>query len=147
MARAALYGQIYLSLANKEIDLDSDTIKVMLVDSTYAFGQDTHRYKSDVTGEISGPGYTAGGSTLGSKTVTYDAGTNTVKFDAADTSWTGASFTAAGAVVYDDTPATAATKPLLGFVDFDADLVATDGTFTIEWAAAGVLTLNAGALA
>ena len=82
---ANLYGLFLQSLANKEIDLDTDVIKVMLCTSTYTPNQDTHRYKSSVTNEVTGTGYTAGGATLGTVAVTYDTATNTLKFDAADT--------------------------------------------------------------
>lgn len=143
MARAALYGPLLQSIANGEVDLDTHAIKVLLVTSAYTFNQDTHRYLADITNEITGTGYTAGGATLGSKTVTYDSATNTLRFDAADTVWPGATLVAAGAVVYDDS----GSKPLLVWIDFDADLAPTDGAFTIAWAAAGVFTVSAGALA
>ncbi|GAB2690340.1 hypothetical protein [Nocardia thraciensis] len=45
--------------------------------------------------------------------------------------------------VYDDSPATAATKPLLGYVDFGQDVSTTAGTFSIVWDAAGILTISA----
>lgn len=139
---AAMYGLATQSAFNKEIDLDSDTIKVMLVGSWYTPSQDTHRYKSSVTNEITGTGYTAGGATLGSPSVTYTAGTNTLAFDGADVSWTTATFTARYAVIYDSTPATDATRPLLAYVDFGEDLTVTAATFTIAWAAAGILTIT-----
>ena len=58
---AAWYGKAMLSILNKEVDLDTDTLKVMLCTSTYTPNQDTHQYKSDVTNEVSGTGYTATG--------------------------------------------------------------------------------------
>lgn len=140
---ALLYGPFLQSLANKEIDLDSDTIKVMLCTSAYTPNQDTHRYKSSVTNEVTGTGYTATGATLGSVAVTYTAGTNTLMFDAADTSWTTSTITARYAVIYDATPATDATRPLIAYVDFGADVSSTAATFTITWDAAGIFTITA----
>jgi len=124
------------------IDFLSDTIKVMLCTSTYTPAQDTHVFKSDVTNEITGTGYTAGGATLGSKTLDYTAATNVIKFDGADVAWTSSTLTARYAVIYDDTPATDATKPLLGYVDFGADQSTVNGTFTITWDAAGILKIT-----
>lgn len=142
MPTAKAYGGFLQSLANKEIDLDTDVIKVMLTTSAYTPDQDTHRYKSSVTNEVAGTGYTAGGATLTSVTVTYDAATNTLKFDAADTVWANSTITARRAVVYDSSPATDATRPLICWIDFDADTSSTAAAFTIAWDAAGILTLS-----
>lgn len=142
MATGKLYGNVVGKAFNKEIDLDSDTIKVALCTSAYTPDQDAHAYFSSVTGEVSGAGYASGGATLTSKTVTYTAGTNTFAFDAADVQWTGATFTARYAVIYDATPGTAATNPLIGYVDFGSDQTASAGTFTITWDAAGVFTVT-----
>lgn len=122
----------------QNIDFDTNTIKVMLTTSSYTPNQDTHSDKADVTNEISGTGYTAGGATLGSKAVNLSA--NVLSLDAADTTWTSASFTARRAVVYDDSGATDANKALLCWVDFGQDEIVSSGTFTIAWNAAGILT-------
>lgn len=138
---AFVYGLAPKSMTNKEIDWDTDTIKCMLTTSTYTPNQDTHQYKSSVTNEVSGTGYTATGVTLTATTATYTSGTNTLALDAADAAWTGASFTARYAVVYDATPATDATRPLICWVDFGADQVVA-GNFTITWAAGGIVTIT-----
>ena len=140
---ATLFGGFLQSLANKEIDLDTDALKVMLCTSTYAPNQDTHRYKSSVTNEVAGTGYTATGATLTGVTVTYDAATNTLKLDANDVSWPSSTLTARYAVVYDSTPASDATRPLIALVDFGADVSTTSGTFQITWSASGIATISA----
>lgn len=137
------YGLGLKSLTEAKVNFTSDTIKVMLCTSSYTPNQDTHQYKSDVTNEVSGTGYTATGTTLTTKTNTYTTGTNTVALDADDVSWTTSTITARYAVIYDATPATDATRPLLGYVDFGADVVSTAGTFTITWAAGGFLSVTA----
>ena len=138
---ALLFGSFPAKLANKEIDWDSDTIKVALCTSSYTPAQDTHDYFNDITNEVTGTGYTAGGATLANKTVGYTAGTNTQKFDADDVSWTTSTITARYAVIYDATPGTSATNPLIGYVDFGADVSSTAATFTITWDAAGIFTV------
>jgi hypothetical protein len=137
---ALLYGSFPAKLANKEIDYDTDTVKVALCTSSYTPAQDTHDYFNDITNEVTGTGYTAGGATLASKTVTYTAGTNTQAFDAADTSWTSSTITARYAIIYVDT-GTASTSPLIGYVDFGADIVSSSGTFLIQWNAGGIFTI------
>ncbi|MDV6276361.1 hypothetical protein R3Q06_22950 [Rhodococcus erythropolis] len=134
------YGKFFLSAFNKEVDLDSDTLKVMLCTSSYTPNQDTHQFKSDVTNEITGTGYTAGGAALTSVTVAYNGSTNTITLDAADVTWSTATFTARHAVIYDSTPGSDATRPLIAFVTFDADISATAAPFQAIWDAAGIAT-------
>ena len=124
------------------VDWDTDTIKVALTTSSYAPAQDTDDFFNDVTNEITGTGYTAGGATLGSKTATYDTASNEMRLDAADTQWTSSSFTARNAVVYKST-GTAATSPLLSYVDFGGDETVSSGTFTIQWDSTGVAKITA----
>jgi len=138
---AKWFGQALLKALNKEIDFDTDTVKVMLCTSTYTPNQDTHDYKDDVTNEVTGVGYSAGGATLASKTIAYDAGTNIIKLDAADTSWSTSTITARYAVIYVDT-GVASTSPLLGYVDFGGDESSSAGTFLIQWSADGILKIT-----
>lgn len=124
------------------VDYLSDSIKVMLCTSSYTPNQDTHEFKSDLTNEVSGTGYTATGVALANKALTYTAGTNVIMADADDTSWTSSTITARYAVIYDATPATDATRPLIGYVDFGADQTTNNGTFQITWNAAGIFTIT-----
>ncbi|MGE0229317.1 MAG: hypothetical protein AB7U23_12520 [Dehalococcoidia bacterium] len=134
------YGQVLGGAFNKEIDLvgTPDTLKVTLHTSTYTPDLDNHDFQNDLTNEVAGTGYTAGGKTLTTVTFTYTAGTNTWKLDADDVSWTGSTITARYAVVADTTPGTAATNRLLVLVDFGADVVSSGGNFDITWDAAGI---------
>lgn len=140
---AKVYGLFQQSLANKEVDWNSDTIKCMLCTSSYIPDQDTHQYKSSITNEVTGTGYTAGGNTLASCTSGYTTATNVQMLDAADTSWATSTITARYAVVYDGTPATDATRPLVCYIDFGADVSSIGASFTIAWDAAGIVTLTA----
>lgn len=137
---AKLYGLFLKSLANKEIDLDTDTLKVMLCTSSYSPNQDTHQYKSSVTNEVTGTGYTAGGKTLTGVTVTYDTGTNTLTLDADDVTWSSSTITARYAVFYDDT---ATDDPLIAYWDFGQDEVSSSGNFTLTVSGSGIATITA----
>jgi hypothetical protein len=137
---AFVYGNALLNAWDKKMDWNSDAIKVALTTSSYTPNQDTHDFFNDVTNEVSGTGYTAGGATIANCTLTYTAGTNTLKLDGDDVSWTTSTITARYAVVYDSTPGTAATNPLICYIDFGADVVSTAGTFTIAWHADGIVT-------
>lgn len=129
-------------MLNKEVDLDTDTLKAMLLTSSYTPNQDTHQYKSDLTNEITGTGYTATGQALTSVTVAYDSSTNVIKIDSADPAWTSSTLTARYLVYYDSSPATDATRPLISYVDFGADVSTTSGTFTDAIDAAGIATIT-----
>lgn len=132
---SGIYNRMLANLMNKEIDLEADTIKVMLLNDSHSFTA-THNVISDVSAnEISGTGYTAGGATLANKSVTQGA---TTKFDADDTAWSSASFTAYHAVLWDDT---IATDDLICSIDFGGAKTVSSGTFTIQWDSAGILTL------
>lgn len=136
-----VYNSFKKDIASGAIDLDTDTIKVALVTSTYSPNVDTHTKFSDITNEVTGTGYTAGGVTLGTVTVSQDNTNNRGVFDAADVSWASSSITARGAVVYKST-GTASTSPLICYVDFTTDKTSSSGTFTITWSADGILYLS-----
>jgi len=136
-----IYNGFKGSLLNNAIDLLVDTIKVALVTSAYTPNQDTHEDFADVTNEVSGTGYTAGGATLASKAVTVDTTDNEGVFDAADVTWSSSTITARGAVLYYST-GTAATSLLICYLDFGSDQSSSAGDFTIAWNAEGILNLN-----
>lgn len=138
-----LYGQFLAKALNKEVDWDTDTIKVALLSSAYTPNQDSHDYYDDVVAnEVSGTGYTAGGVTLAGKTNTYDAANNVIVLDANDAVWSNSTITARYAVVYDDSGATNAQKALIGYVDFGSDQSSTNGNFTVTWDATGIVRIT-----
>lgn len=138
-----LYGSFIAKALNKEIDLDTDTIKVALLTSAYTPNQDVHDYFDDVVAnEVTGTGYTAGGATLTGKSVSYNPSTNETTFDADDVTLASSTITARYAVVYDASPATNATRPLIGYVDFTSDQSSTNGNFTITWDATGIVKIT-----
>jgi hypothetical protein len=136
---AYLYGAGLKALLNKEIDWDTDVIKVALCTSAYTPAQTTHDYFNDLTGELStGGGYTAGGSALSGGSAVHAGGTTTLY--ANNLTWGSMTGTARYAVIYDSTPGAAASDPLIAFVDFGTDVVSSGGNFTITWNASGIAT-------
>lgn len=120
-------------LMKKNIDLENDDIKVMLLDNNHTFS-DTDSIIGDVdSNEISGTNYTAGGESLTNKNVSVGS---TTAFDASDVSWSSASITAYHAVLYNNT-----TNNLICSFDFGGEKSVTDGVFTIEWGSNGILAL------
>jgi hypothetical protein len=141
---AFMFGQALSKALNKEINWSTDSIKTALVKDTWVPNQDTNAYWADVVAnETTGTGYTAGGATLASKTITYDGTTNKTKLSAANAQWPASTLTARYAVIYDDSPSTNVTKPVLGYVDFGANQSTSNTTFEVVWSASGIFEITA----
>lgn len=137
-------------IADGTIDLLTDTLKVILVTSTYTYDPDTLVVDaggaSDILdAEISVTGYTGGWGgggrkTLTSKTVTADHTNNRAVFDAADPSaWTalGSGATIAAAVIVKEGGSNDTTSRPLAYLDI-TDTPTNGGDFTLIFAATGV---------
>lgn len=121
----------------------ADTINCALT-SGYTPAQDTDSFWSTPqTSEITGTGYTAGGVTLGSKSIGAVTGSHEIPLIAGNAVWTTASFSCTYAVVYRST-GTASTSPLIGWVNFGGTETVASGTFTITFDPTnGVVALTA----
>ena len=111
-------------------DLVADTIKIALFTSSASLGAATTAYST--SNEVAnGNGYATGGVELTSRAVAT-AGT-TAYFDAADPSWTSATFTANGAMIYNSS----ASNKAIAILAFGGDFTVAGGTFQIVFPAAG----------
>ena len=105
-----------------------NTFKIALYDSDATLGASTTAYTtSEEITNTSGTAYTAGGATLTSVTPVADS--TTAVCDFADVSYTSASFTANGALIYNSSDSNAAVCAIA----FGSDKTATNGTFTIQF--------------
>ena len=102
-----------------------NTFKIALYTSSASMGASTTAYST--SNEISGTGYSAGGATLTSSTPVLDGSTAVCDF--ADVSFTSASFTANGCLIYNDTQSDKAVC----VVAFGGDKTVSSGTFTIQF--------------
>lgn len=137
-----VYNSFKKYVIDGTIDLNTDTFKVMLVTSSYTPNKDTHDFRDDITNEVSGTGYTAGGAALANPTVTQDDTNDLAKWDADDVSWATATITARAAVIYKSRGGAASADELICYKDFGSDKTSTADTFTIQWHADGILTLG-----
>jgi len=136
-----IYNSFKSKIMDGSIDLDTDTIKVALVTSSYTPNQDSHEDYADLTNECSGAGYTAGGATLANKAVTTDDTDNEGVFDADNVTWSSSTIASArGAVVYKDSGVDA-TSWLICYLDLGADYSSVAGDFTLTWDAEGIVNL------
>jgi len=122
-------------LLQKVLDMDSDTIKIALVTSSFTWSRATIHGYADVTNELStANGYTAGGATLAGAAYTEDDTNNLGKVTYTNATWTasGTGIVAAGAVIYDDTVAAPTAKPVIGYIDFGGtQTTPAGGVFTV----------------
>lgn len=126
-----------------QFDWLSDTIKVMLC-TALTIDQDGDEFMSDVikTEVASGNGYTTRGTTLTGKTLTYNASTNVINFDADDALWSSpTTITAAYAIIYKDS-GTDSTSPLLGYVDFGGNVSSASADYKVIWNANGIFSIT-----
>lgn len=102
--------------------------KIALYDNTANLNSSTTAYTT--TGEIVATGYTLGGMII---TTTEPADNGTVGYvNFADATWTGASFTARGALIYNTTPNGIYSNPSVMVLDFGMDRLTTPaGVFVI----------------
>ena len=101
-----------------------DTYKLALYDNSAAFTAATTAYT--VTNEVSGTGYSAGGGTLTNVTPTSSGTTAFIDF--ADLTFSTATITAYGALIYNSS---AAGDPAVCILDFGGAKTSTAGDFTI----------------
>jgi hypothetical protein len=136
-----LYNEGKLGLLNGNIDLLLDTIKVALVGSGYAANKDAHEFLDDVTNQVSGTGYTTGGKVIANLAVTKDDANDRAALHGDDVVWSLATFTARAAVIYKST-GSAATSPLIAFLDFGEDKIMSGEDFSLNWNSEGILYLG-----
>jgi len=108
----------------------ADTMKMALYTSSATLDASTTAYTA--TNETSGTGYSAGGQDLTNVDPT-SSGT-TAFTDFADETWSTATITARGALIYNSTPNTtsiALTNPSVVVLDFGSDKTSTAGDFTV----------------
>lgn len=141
---AKIYGDFLVSLVKKYHDLSSDSIKGMLCTNTYSPNQDTHDFKDDVTNEIVGDGYTAGGKALSGVTITYNGTDNQMEMEANDLEWAASTITDARyLVLYNDSTGVGdSSKRLIGYVDFGGNKSSSASTFKIEFTDGIVLKIT-----
>lgn len=131
-----VYNSFLDDLAEGRIDADTDTFKVMLVNSTYAAiadetKKDSHTKRSDVTAnEVSGTNYVAGGDDV-TVSVNKDTATNRVEISLGAGAWAAATITAYGAVYYKSRGGASSADELVAFIDFGGAVTSTAGAFDL----------------
>ncbi len=126
-----IYNSFWNDLFHANFDLDTVTVKVELVTSAYAENKDTHTKRSDITNEVTGTGYTAGGTTVAA-TLALDTATDKMTLTLASTTWPASTITARKAIYYVSRGGAASADELICVDDFGSDVATTASTFTLN---------------
>lgn len=137
------YNSFVEYLGDNTCDLDDDTFKAELYNSSHVFNA-ANTVRADVSANALATnfGYTNPGQNL---TQTWGQTGGTATFDATDTTWTasgGSIGPADDCVIYDDTPS-GPVDPLAFSIDFGGSQTAGDGTdFKITYHTNGIFTIS-----
>ena len=123
------FKQELLTGTHNFTNTSGNTFNIALYTNSAAFTAATTAYTA--TNEVTGSGYTAKGNAL--TNVTPTTGGTTAFTDFADSTWSTATITARGAMIFNDT---AAGDPSVVILDFGGDKTSTAGDFTIQFPAA-----------
>lgn len=131
-----IYVDAITGIADGSIDIESATLKIVLLDSGAAFDSADSVY-SDITGdEVTGTGYTAGGKTLTGIDVSESAGVVTIAANSA--TWTASTISAYAAAIYVD----GVTDTLVAYIDFSEEIATSTEDFVVSFPD-GILTFEA----
>lgn len=125
-----VYNSCIRDAVTGAVDFDTDTFKMLLVTSSYTASK-SHSKRSDVTNEVTGTGYTAGGNACSVSVAATDNTNNDVEISFTVTSWTSATITARAGVIYKSRGGASSADELVGYVDFGSDITSTNGTFAV----------------
>lgn len=135
------YGQFLADVTKGVHSLGTDTDYIALLSSSYTPNISTHTSFADLTNEVTGTGYTAGGAAASLTPATYTGGsTNSATVAAADVSWASVTVTFRYAVLYKRVGSTASANPLVGLFDFGTDRVYTASPLKLTFPT-GIMTL------
>ena len=109
-------------------DSGGDTFKIALFTSLAGFSTSTTTYAGAANEVASGSGYTTGGETLSNTGVAVAS--NIAYLDFGDATWTSASITSVGALIYKDS-----TNEAVLVLDFGGTKTSTDGDFVVVFPA------------
>lgn len=126
-----IFNKALEAWARGSIDFDTDSFKVMLTTSAYTEDKDAHDFRNDVTNEVTGTGYTAGGNsaTVG---VTLDTANDRIDISLGGTTWPSSTITARKAVYYKARGGVSSADEVIAVNDFGSDVVTSSGTFTLN---------------
>lgn len=119
-------------IATGAIDLDSDTFYMSLHTASYTPDKDAHDFANDLTDEVVGTGYTAGGKAIACTVAAVDAANDDVEASFAVTTWPTATIANARyGVIRKRRGGALSADELLACIDFGANISSTAADFVV----------------
>lgn len=127
-----IYNSAIRAILVGSIDWDTDSFKAMLLTSSYTANKDTHDFANDLTNEVTGTGYTAGGTAITMSVAAVDTANDKVVITTSAPAWASSTITARYMAVYKARGGASSADDLLFLVDFGSDVSSVAGTFTVS---------------
>lgn len=127
-----IFNNALWNLVKGNVDFDTDTFKCMLVTSAYTPDKDTHDFRNDVTNEVVGTGYSAGGTAATVTVPAIDTANDRIDVTLGAVSWPASTITARGAVYYKSRGGASSADEIIAYIDFGSDIASTAGTFSLS---------------
>jgi hypothetical protein len=125
---SVIYDSFAYDLSRGLINGATDTYYLLLT-LGYTPNKKTQTKRSDVTGEVTGVGYTLGGNPTAA-TLVNDTVNDKTTWTFTAVSWPSSTISASGGVIYKRRGGAATADELVAFVDFSATITSTAATFT-----------------
>jgi hypothetical protein len=133
----AMADSFKVQILNGQHNFSANTFKIALYTSSATLSNSTTAYTT--SNEVVGAGYTAGGNIL-SVSVTPTSSGNVAYLSFANTSWSVATISANGALIYNNTGAGGVANAAVAVLNFGSTIASTAGTFTIVFPTAAANT-------
>lgn len=125
----SIYDKFMKHLVLGDIDPGSDTFYMMLCTSSYTPTKASDEHRSDVSNEVTGTGYTAGGQAVACTPSGPASAVESLTF--AVTTWPTATITARYAVIYKHRGGSSSADELVAWIDFGGNVSSTGANFTV----------------
>lgn len=125
-----IYDSYFDDLNKGNIVPSTDTFKGMLVTATYTANKGTHTKRSDITNEVTGTGYTAGGVVCAAS-VSVDTTNHRADVTFTGPSWASSTITARALVIYKSRGGASSADNLVAYVDFLSNISSSGATFQV----------------
>lgn len=125
------YDSVLEDQARAKLNFASDSFKVMLVGEGYRPNKRGHSRRSDVTDEVAGEGYDAGG-VLALVSLARDAGNDRLEITLGSAQWPKATVKAKGAVYYKSRGGVPSADELVAYIGFDSPVSSFMGKFALS---------------
>lgn len=130
---SVIYHSFISDVLKGNVDCDTDTFYVMAATSSYTENKDTHDRRDDVTNEISGTGYTSGGTSVTVTVNAIDTTNDRVEITLGGATWASSTLTGVRKFIYYKRRGGASSADeLVACIDNGSDVATSSGTLTLN---------------